>query len=427
MTFNANIEKKEYDTFVNNHPLKSHFLQSYAWGEFAHVSKNLYPHYVGLYDDDKLCAATLLLEKKLPFGYSYYYAPRGFVMDMTNESLLKEFTEMISKYIKKRKGIFLKVDPDIILKEEDDKGNIIEHPYDGSKVISSMQKVGYKHLGFTKNFETSQPRYTFRMDLTEPLEVIEARFHKSVKQRIKKAEEYEIEVSLAAKEEVKDFFELMKITEHRKDFVSHDLSYYQNLFDIWNQDHTCNIFLGKIDLEKIIDKRKQTEKELKEELSKIGETELSKSLKNQKKELMRRLEKVTSDIEKYQKTLEEYGSKIILNGHFIIEYGDKAWVLYAGNHNILSETGSNYKTYVTHLKYCKEKGIKIYDQFGTIGDLREENPLYGLHDFKKKFGGNYVEFIGEFDYVTNHFMYFIFTKLVPFYRKIKMRRAKSKK
>ena len=55
MTFNANIEKKEYDTFVNNHPLKSHFLQSYAWGEFAHVSKNLYPHYVGLYDDDKLC------------------------------------------------------------------------------------------------------------------------------------------------------------------------------------------------------------------------------------------------------------------------------------------------------------------------------------------------------------------------------------
>ena len=91
------------------------------------------------------------------------------------------------------------------------------------------------------------------------------------------------------------------------------------------------------------------------------------------------------------------------------------------------ETIIYYQKQVLHIKYCKNKGIKIYDQFGTIGDLREENPLYGLHDFKKKFGGNYVEFIGEFDYVTNHFMYFIFTKLVPFYRKIKMRRAKSKK
>ena len=26
----------------------------------------------------------------------------------------------------------------------------------------------------------------------------------------------------------------------------------------------------------------------------------------------------------------------------IIEYGDKAWVLYAGNHNILSETGFTF-------------------------------------------------------------------------------------
>ncbi len=109
----------------------------------------------------------------------------------------------------------------------------------------------------------------------------------------------------------------------------------------------------------------------------------------------------------------------------IIEYSDKAWVLYAGNHNILSETYVNYNTYYEHIKYCKEKGIKIYDQFGTIGDLSPNNPRLGLHEFKKKFGGDYVEFIGEWDYVTNKFMYFVFTKLVPLYRKIV--RNKSKK
>ena len=109
----------------------------------------------------------------------------------------------------------------------------------------------------------------------------------------------------------------------------------------------------------------------------------------------------------------------------IIEYGDKAWVLYAGNHNILSETYVNYNTYYEHLKYCKEKGIKIYDQFGTIGDISKDNPRIGLHEFKKKFGGDYVEFIGEFDYITNRLMYFVFTKLVPIYRSIV--RKKSKK
>ena len=100
-----------------------------------------------------------------------------------------------------------------------------------------------------------------------------------------------------------------------------------------------------------------------------------------------------------------------------MEYGDKAWVLYAGNHNVLTSSYANYKTYHEHIKYCHEHKIKMYDQFGTIGDLDEKNPRYGLHLFKKKFGGNYVEFIGEFDLVTNKFMYFIFTKLVPFYRK----------
>ena len=113
----------------------------------------------------------------------------------------------------------------------------------------------------------------------------------------------------------------------------------------------------------------------------------------------------------------EYGNDLTLSAHMIIEYGDKAWVLYAGNHNILSETYVNYATYYEHLKYCKEQGLKIYDQFGTTGDLSKDNPRYGLHVFKKTFGGNYIEFMGEFDLVTNKFMYFVFTKLVPFYRK----------
>ena len=109
----------------------------------------------------------------------------------------------------------------------------------------------------------------------------------------------------------------------------------------------------------------------------------------------------------------------------IIEYGDKAWVLYAGNHNILSETYVNYNTYFEHLKYCKKEGLKIYDQFGTIGDLSKDNPRLGLHEFKKKFGGDYVEFLGEWDYITNHLMYFIFTKLVPIYRKLVRRKSKK--
>ena len=130
-------------------------------------------------------------------------------------------------------------------------------------------------------------------------------------------------------------------------------------------------------------------------------------------------------LEKYKSYKKEYGNDITLNAHMIIEYGDKAWVLYAGNHNILTETYANYNTYFEHIKYCKEKGIKTYDQFGTIGDLSKDNPRLGLHEFKKKFGGDYVEFVGEWDYITNPLMYFVFTKLVPIYRNIIRRKSKK--
>ena len=52
MNFIENIEKKRYEEFVKNHP-KSHFLQSYAWGEFAKKEKNLTPHYVGI--ENRIC------------------------------------------------------------------------------------------------------------------------------------------------------------------------------------------------------------------------------------------------------------------------------------------------------------------------------------------------------------------------------------
>ena len=99
MKFIKDINKNEYETFVRNHE-KSHFLQSYAWGEFSKLSKNLIPHYVGLRDNkNKLIATALLLEKKLPLGFSYFYSPRGFVIDFYNKEVLSFFVNEIKKYL----------------------------------------------------------------------------------------------------------------------------------------------------------------------------------------------------------------------------------------------------------------------------------------------------------------------------------------
>ena len=422
-----NIEKNEFDNFVRNHKTKSHFLQSLSWGEFAKVKKNLTPYYLGLVNEnDEIVAATLLLEKKLPMNYCYFYAPRGFVLDYKKKEILKEMTKKVVEFAKSKKAIFVKIDPDLIKQKTNYLDETIENP-DYQDLFNTIRGLGFKHQGFTKNFETMQPRYTFRIDLTQPIEEIEEHFSKTTKQRIAKAEKLNTEVVIGTKNDIPEFYHLMTLTESRKDFISYDEDYYKTLYEIFNGNESskATLFLGKINIIKTTNALEKNLKEINNQISILPIDNLSKSAKAKLTELTKQKENINNEINKYKEIRKEYGNEITLSAHMIIEYGDKAWVLYAGNHNILSETYVNYSTYFEHIKYCKDKGIKIYDQFGTIGDLSKNNPRLGLHEFKKKFGGDYVEFIGEWDYVTNKVMYFVFTKLVPLYRKIV--RNKSKK
>ena len=422
------IDKEEYDNYVRNHQYKSHFLQSLSWGEFAKVKKNLTPHYLGLTtEDNQLVAATLLLEKHLPMNMCYLYAPRGFVIDFNKKELLKTMTKKVVEFAKTRKAIFVKIDPDIIRKSYDYQNEEQELNYDPEIIFDNIKKAGFKHLGFTKNFETSQPRYSFRINLEQSMEDIENHLSKTTKQRIAKSEKLETEVVIGTKNDIKEFYHLMTLTESRKDFISYNEDYYETLYEIFNgnKNSKATLLLGKINFNKTIKSLEKNLKRIVDQISILPIDNLSKSAKTKLEELRKQKENTQSEINKYKDYAKQYGNEITLSAHMIIEYGDKAWVLYAGNHNILSETYVNYHTYYEHLRYCKSRGLKIYDQFGTIGDLREDNPLFGLHEFKRKFGGDYVEFLGEWDYVINPVMYFVFTKLVPIYRNIIKKRSKK--
>ncbi len=423
----ARLNEETYENYLKKHK-KAHFLQSYSWGELSKIKKNLTPYYLGLVDDQKnILGTALLLQKHLPMNYCYFYCPRGYVIDYENEELLENMTKEIIKFAKSKKAIFVKIDPDLIYKSYNYLDEETPLPYDTDKIFENLKKLGYKHLGFTKNFETMQPRYSFRIDLNQSLEEIEEHFSKTTKQRIAKAKKLDTYVEIGTEKDLKDFYHLMTLTETRKDFVSYNEDYYNTLYDIFNgsKNGKATLFLGKVDIDRTIKKIKENLKNVNNQISILPIDNLSKSAKNKLKELTKQKENCNKEIEKFENYKKEYGNNLTLSAHMIVEYADKAWVLYAGNHNILTETYVNYYTYEEHIKYCKEKGLKIYDQFGTIGDLSKDNPRLGLHEFKKKFGGNYIEFLGEFDYITNKLMYLIFTKLVPFYRK--MIRNKSKK
>ena len=82
------------------------------------------------------------------------------------------------------------------------------------------------------------------------------------------------------------------------------------------------------------------------------------------------------------------------------------------------------------IQWAVEKGCRIYDFRGVSGDLSPDNPLYGLYQFKKGFGGEFTEFIGEMDLILNRPVAFAVkngTKLMKKVRKgFIMRRNREK-
>ena len=59
----------------------------------------------------------------------------------------------------------------------------------------------------------------------------------------------------------------------------------------------------------------------------------------------------------------------------------------------------NYLLQWSMIQWAVETGCSVYDFRGVSGDISEDNPLYGLYKFKKGFGGDFTEFVGEYDLV----------------------------
>ena len=411
------LNEKEYKEFIEKN--NAHFLQSYEWGQIS-KKRGLIPFYLGL-KDKEIKATALLLKKNMPLGYSYFYIPRGYTIDYNNLELLKIFTLKIKEFSKKHKAIFFRIDPDIKLHTIDSNALKIEGE-NNYKLVDYLKKIGYKHRKLTKYFETMQPRYTFRIDLKDDLDTIESRYTTTTIQRIKKAIKYGVHVEIGTKEDIKEFVRLMKMTEKRQGFYSHNLSFYEDFYELFNKNNMVTLYLGKINICLAIEKLNKELDELKEEYNDLKEL-TNKKANNRKKEIEKNIKSIEEQLEFYKDKPKE---DIAVSSYITVHYGNKSWALYAANDMDYKRMFANYLVYQRQIKDAKEKKKEIFDVFGTIGDPNSNSHLIGLHDFKKKWGGEYIEFIGEFDYILKPFINFIYNKVITIRHKIINKKLRKK-
>ena len=406
MQFIDNLKKEEYQKFVNNHQ-KSHFLQTYGWGTFCEKVKGQKAHYLGLKKDNKLVAATLLLERKTPIGYSYGYCPRGFILDYENKDLLKEFTDYLKQYMKDNKYIYIKVDPDIKYQDIDENANPLKDGFNNYELFTYFKSLGYIHKGFNKLYENNQPRYTFRINFKKTWDEIESNMSRSFTRSVKKSYDYNLIID---NESIpKELCRLSEYNSLKDNFNTKNLKYYEELttnlkdhIKYYNASIEPKKYLKTID-EKIIS--------LKNEL------ETSKKKEKEINDKISRLEKEKDIFNNYKE------DKIIICSLLCTYTNNRAWSFLIGNDDLGNTTCAIARVYYEAIKDAYNKKYDFFDLFGTPGDPNTNyKNLAKLHDFKRKFGDEYTEFIGEFDLVNKKFLYHILPILLKVYRFFKKKK-----
>ncbi len=209
------------------------------------------------------------------------------------------------------------------------------------RFIEIMKSLGYTHKPGDKNFDGVQPNFVFRLNVKDKTEdELMAAFHQKTRYNLRLSYRKGVTVKICGEEMLHDFAVLMSQTGVRDGFITRPESYFRTLLESFG-DH-ARLYMA-------------------------------------------------------------FWEDKPISGAIAIHYGNKVWYLYGASSNEHRNVMPNYQVQWEMIRWALEEKCDIYDFRGVTGDLRPENPLYGLYLFKKGFSGDLVEFCGQLEMIYKPF------------------------
>ena len=228
-----------------------HFLQTYEWGQVK-AKYGWTPYYAVWTDDGKFqvspnpqsiipnsCSAACLILKKqiLNRGFSarlsVLYAPKGPLLDWSNESLRTRVLNDLQAFAKKQGAIFLKIDPDVVLGRgiPNSEGDVPENS--GQAADAELTRRGWVYSS-----DQIQFRNTVLIDLSAPEEEMLARMKPKTRYNIRLSEKKGVSVRVGTLGDLPMLYKMYAETSVRDGFVIRDENYYMTVWKLFMQDQS---------------------------------------------------------------------------------------------------------------------------------------------------------------------------------------------
>ncbi len=308
----SELNRSEWNTFLEAYP-NVHLLQTTEWGTLkdafgweAHrlATKN---------------AGAQILFRKLPLGFTIGYLPKGPVGERT-----QDLWPLIDDLCRRKRSVFLKVEPDIW--------------QDSSLGIGPSLPPG-----FQPSHHAIQPPRTIIVPLMDDEDELLGGMKQKTRYNIRLAKRKGVQVQESNDLEI--FQELLEITSDRDEFGVHSLAYYQKLYELFQPQGSCAMFLAYYETEP-------------------------------------------------------------LGGVMVFAHGERAWYLHGASTNRRRNFMPNYLLQWKAIRWAISRGCKAYDLWGVPDEeegtlektfSQRSDGLWGVYRFKRGFGGQVRRAAGPWD------------------------------
>lgn len=408
------LNEGEFREFAKSHIYRN-FWQTI---EMANLRKQLGGNiaYVGVKDNDKILAATMLSDRPSFMGRRYFQAMRGYLIDYRNEELLNFFHQHLISYVKKRNAMYLKIDPYIYVHQRDHAGELVCDGFNNEDITKRLETLGYQHQGYTRGYDDlNEPRWLYYRDLdVDQEEVLLKSFDQQTRWSINKTIKLGIQVREIAFDEIKEFKKMMEHTCARRGFIDHTLEYYEAMYQSFKASNKLKMLFAELDLniyEKNMCDSLNIEMKNKEEIDAVLLEQPNSKKFNKKRnvclEAIAGFEKKLVEIEELRKD----GDVLLLSGAIFIHSDDEIMYLFSGAYEKYMSFCGPYAIQWYMMKYALLNGYKRYNFYGISGVFEKSGEDYGIYEFKDGFKGEVGELIGDFIYVCDSFYYSLYQSL----------------
>lgn len=382
-------DKQSFDTFVESQ-VTIHYSKLWFWGEFEskHHTKTEYWRFVEL---GKTVATAVMLKKRTLLG-STWYIPNGPSLDYFDEELLKQVLEVIKREAVQAGVLYVRIDTNIPRRPHNQKGEPIENGFNNESITDHFQSVGFNHTGYNYGYSGYFfPRFTYMLELKSDFKDIIEQVAPNVRNLYRKNLRRGVEVRNGQRDELEYLVKYGRELSEKLEFKPKPLKYFQLLFDLAKEHAVYRVATADLGCA-----AKTIEEERETLLASIINVESNPKKAGFVKEVRRQIEDLDNEEIDLKKLIQANGNTIVLGAALYLLANDTAYNIYTYTNKDFPSFHTAISIHMDTIKEMKDRGIQHYDFVGVSGSVDPKDPYYGLYDFKRKFGGEYVEYLGEF-------------------------------